>query len=159
MVKNGKKMSTKKFLLLAIVPYSQPGLMLAYKPSLFFNELERLSGTSSATFRVAFSRAKQSGLITQNNNNISLSLRARQIVQPFVAQKLPRGVLVVMFDIPEDLANKRQQLRLLLKELRFKQIQKSVWSSDMDYREIMIDTIDGLSIQDYVMLYEAARID
>lgn len=35
--------SALSFILIACIPYSEPGFMLAYKPNIFFNELEKIS--------------------------------------------------------------------------------------------------------------------
>jgi DNA-binding transcriptional regulator PaaX len=146
-------------ILLALVPYTKQNLLLTFKPNLFFNELEKTSNKSASTLRVAFSRAKENKLFTIDNDRVSLSLKGRQIVQPLIAKKLVGGgQLMVIFDIPEDSADLRRKLRLLLIQLQFKQVQQSVWMSDMDYRTILADSIKDLGLQDWVQLYEAARV-
>jgi len=65
---------------------------------------------------------------------------------------------MVIFDIPEDSADLRRKFRLLLIQLQFKQVQQSVWMSDKDYCAILADSIKDLGLQDWVQLYEAARI-
>lgn len=146
-------------ILLALVPYTRQNLLLSFKPNQFFNELEKISDQSLPTLRVAFSRAKENKLFTIDNDRVSLSLKGRQIVQPFIAQKLDgNGQLMVIFDIPEDSADLRRKFRLLLIQLQFEQVQQSVWMSNKDYRAILDDSIIDLGLQDWVQLYEAARI-
>lgn len=146
-------------ILLALVPYTRQNLLLTFKPNQFFNELERTSNHSTSTLRVAFSRAKENKFITLENDQVSLSLKGRQIVQPFIAQKLTgNGQLMVIFDIPEDSADRRRKFRLLLRQLQFKQVQQSVWMSDKDHREIIVDSIKALGLQEWVQMYESSRI-
>jgi len=146
-------------ILLALVPYTRQNLLLTFRPNLFFNELEKTSGQSASTLRVAFSRAKENKLFVIDNDRVSLSLKGRQITQPFIAKKLAGGgQLMVIFDIPEDSADLRRKFRLLLIQLQFKQVQQSVWMSDKDYCAILADSIKDLGLQDWVQLYEAARI-
>jgi DNA-binding transcriptional regulator PaaX len=159
MDKRYREKSALTQILLALVPYTRQNLLLTFKPNQFFNELEKTSNQSTSTLRVAFSRAKENKLFIIEDDRVSLSLKGRQIVQPFIAQKLAGGgQLMVIFDIPEDSAILRRKFRILLIQLRFKQVQQSVWMSDMDYRAILDDSINDLGLQDWVQLYEAARI-
>lgn len=145
--------------LLALVPYTQQNLTLAFHPNKFFNDLEKISHKSINGLRTAYDRAIKRGLIHIDNRSVSLSLHARQAVQPYIAQTLSSGgQLMVIFDIPEELAPLRQQLRNTLKKLLFVQIQQSVWMTEMDHRSIVIETINDLNIRAYVQLYEAARL-
>ncbi len=145
--------------LLALVPYTRQNLMLVFKPNRFFDELENTSGYSIPTLRVAYSRAKDHRLVMVDGNKIALSLKGRQIIQPFVAEKLESGgQLMVIFDIPEDSAELRRKFRLLLRQLGFTQIQQSVWMSGFDHKQIIIDSIKDLGLDGWVQLYESARI-
>lgn len=65
---------------------------------------------------------------------------------------------MVIFDIPEDNAALRRQLRGSLRKLEFEQIQQSVWMTKYDHRQILEEIIDLLGLHDCVQLYEAARI-
>lgn len=145
--------------LLALVPYTRQNLMLVFKPNRFFDELENTSGYSIPTLRVAYSRAKDHRLVMVDGNKIALSLKGRQIIQPFVAEKLESGgQLMVIFDIPEDSAELRRKFRLLLRQLGFTQIQQSVWMSGFNHKQIIIDSIKDLGLDGWVQLYESARI-
>lgn len=155
-----KSTSATTHILLGLVPYTRQNLALSFHPNQFFNELERISGESSRTLRAAYVRAQQKGLINIDDTTISLSLQARQTVQPFIAELLPSGgQLMVIFDIPEDLSYLRQKLRRILKELSFKQIQQSVWMTDKDHRSIITETVGALELDAYVQLYEAVRLE
>ncbi len=147
-------------ILLGLVPYTRQNMQLTFHPHRFFNELERLSGYSEKTLRVSLYRAERRGLVTRSTTGqMGLSLEARQAIQPFIAQKLRGGgKLMVIFDVPEEMAAARRRLRQTLQQFQFRQIQRSVWMSDMDSREVLRETIDNLCLQPYVQLYEAARL-
>ena len=148
------------YLLLALVPYTEQNLRLSFRPDKFFNDYEKISKKSSATLRYTYNRARRSGLIIVQQDNVTLSLKARQTVQPFIATQLSSGgQFMVIFDIPEDQANLRHALRSILKKLEFSQIQQSVWMSDKDHKQILRETIDTLDLSGYVELYEATRIN
>jgi len=159
MVKRNQKSAITQ-ILLALVPYTKQNLLLSFSPHRFFNELEKTSSYSAPSLRTAFSRGKKDGVFAINKDRVSLSLKARQVVQPYIAQQLSGGgQLMVIFDIPEDFSDRRRKLRLLLRQFGFKQIQQSVWMSNQDSREVLFDSILDLDIADWVQLYEAVRID
>lgn len=145
-------------ILLALIPYSRRNLLLSFKPHQFFNELERSTGYSQAALRVAYNRGKQRGLIKKSNNS-GLTVDGIKKIQPFTATHLKNNArLMVIFDIPEDRAADRQKFRSFLKNLDFKQVQKSVWATEMDHRETLIDTITDLRLGRFVEFYECARL-
>jgi DNA-binding transcriptional regulator PaaX len=147
-------------ILLALVPYTKQNLALTFHTATFFNNLEKSSGYSKKTLRVAYQRAKKSSLIIHDGDEVQLSLHARRIVQPFVAQKLgDNAQLMVIFDIPESSAHVRRSLRTLLVELKFQQVQRSVWLTDMDHVQLVRETIHDLDAGDWVKLYEVALIN
>ena len=148
--------SALTFVLLGLVPYTRQNLLLTFKPSAFFAELARQSGIPEKTLRRSYQRAVQRKLITVSADKLDLSLKARQSIQPFIATQLPGAQLMVIFDIPEDQAHLRRQLRSVLRELSFRPIQQSVWTSDMDHRAIIIETVEELHLADWVQVFEAA---
>ena len=153
-----KPNSALAYVLKALVPYTRPNLLLTYKPHLFFRELEHTSGYSRPTLRTALWRARKSGLVTADTVP-RLTARGRQKLQPFVAQKLRSNAkLLVIFDVPEARAPVRRQFRLLLRSLEFRQIQLSVWMTEYDHREVIMEAINELSLHDEVQLFEAARL-
>jgi hypothetical protein len=142
--------------LLALVPYTRQNLVLAQRPRRFFSELEQASDYSQATLRAAYRRALIKGLIDPQGTSLTpIGLRS---VQPFIAERLPGGKLIVIFDIPESHASDRRQLRLFLKHWGFNQIQKSVWATDRDHRDALLDIVGKLKIGSYVELYEGVRL-
>lgn len=65
---------------------------------------------------------------------------------------------MVIFDVPEEELALRQRLRLQLKKWDFIQVQKSVWATDMDYKDHLIMFIDELGLRDCVEIYESAKL-
>ena len=158
-MKNKSKKSILTELLLALVPYTRQNLMLVFKPNQFFDELECLTNYSRKQIQNTYYRVKKEKMVSFDNKKIDLSLRARQIVQPFIAEKLSNDAqLMVIFDIPEEFAGRRQRFRNLLKTLEFKQIQYSVWMSNMDHREIIKESIAEIELEDWVQIYEAVKL-
>ncbi len=158
-MKEYKKRSALTHVLMAFVPYSRENLMLAYKPSLFFNELEKSSGYRQDTLKNAYWRAQQRGYIKNTGRSPQLTASGLEEVRPFMAKHLGRKArLVVIFDVPEDSRAQRQQLRGLLKSWGFEQIQKSVWATDMDYRELLIEAVAELRLGGCVEIYESLRL-
>lgn len=88
-----------------------------------------------------------------------LTSKGLREIKPFIAKKLKNAQLMVIFDIPERQASLRQQLRLLLKEWNFRQVQKSVWVTEYDYKDTLLEIIAEQRLKAYVQLYEAARIN
>lgn len=146
--------------LLALVPYTRQNLQLSFSPHRFFNELDRTSGHSRRALSAAYKRAQQRQLVTiRDDKSVQLSLRARQVVQPYVAEKLQNAHLMVIFDIPEQSSSIRRELRLVLVELKFQQVQKSVWTSQFDHKHILVETVAALGADKWVQIYEAVQID
>ncbi len=144
------------YILKALIPYSRENLNLAFKPNRFFDELERTSGQKRKTLQTAYYRAHNEGLI--QNQNV-LTLTGWEKVLPFVAKTLQKDVvLMVIFDIPEDSAPLRRELRGFLRRLDFIQEQQSVWVSSFDYTRYVEEYVKNKSLQNYVQVYEAARI-
>ena len=57
--------STTHYILSGLVPYTEANIKLAFKPSAFFNDLERLDQEkrSAGTLRVSYYRAVKQGLV------------------------------------------------------------------------------------------------
>lgn len=158
-----REKSALVYVLIALIPYSKPNLLLSFKPSLFFRELEKISRYKQKTLREAYYRAQQQGLIerrAQQAEDIALlTAKGRRKVAGFVAQELQGNAkLMIIFDVPEDESDKRRRFRSILKQWQIKQVQKSVWATDKDYREELIELIKELELSGCVELYECARL-
>ncbi|MCA9327619.1 hypothetical protein KDA14_03765 [Candidatus Saccharibacteria bacterium] len=152
------KQSATILILKALVPYTSQNLKLAYNPSEFFDELERTSGYSRRTLIQTFARAKKQRLINMDPSP-ALTTKGRQQVQPYIARRLrDGGELMVIFDIPQAFTVQRRRFRELLRYLGFEQVQRSVWISPNDHTNVVNEAISELKLDEWVQVYEAARI-
>lgn len=65
---------------------------------------------------------------------------------------------LVIWDIPEKRRLARDLLRFKLKQLGFKQWQKSVWASKVDCTRLLREFIRKVGIEDWVMVIESDNI-
>lgn len=145
-------------LLKAFVPYTRENIALTFKPATFFADLERTHGRSRQSFSKTYKRAKEAGLITDDPIP-RLTAKGLLKVAPFTAAKLDKEAkLMVIFDIPEYSALLRRRLRRLLKVLRFIQVQKSVWITEYDHRDVLGQAVKEMDLADYVEIYECAKL-
>ncbi len=152
------KKSALTHILLGLIPYSRDNLALSFAPSKFFRQLEASTGYSERAFKQAYYRARQRGYITTDTVP-RLTQKGLRVTQPFVAHKLKSDAqLMIIFDIPEANAFLRRQLRLLLRQLEFQQVQKSVWATDYDYKDLLIEAVGELRLDGCVEIFECARI-
>ncbi len=156
-----KPNDTTRFILEAFIPYTRANLLLSFKPSLFFNELEKRSGRNKRTLESAYYRLIRKGLIELDENRIPrLTDKGRRKTKLYKPEKLELGArLIVIFDIPEEQRMKRRRLRLLLRELSFRRVQQSVWETSFDHREYLRAEIAEMHLQEHVKVYEAAQIE
>lgn len=66
---------------------------------------------------------------------------------------------IVAFDIPEKYFLVRDLFRRRIKELGFKQLQKSVWISKVDCAKLLRDYVKSLGIEKWVSVIEATSVD
>lgn len=152
--------STLEYVLLSLVPFSEPNLKLAFKPNLFFKDLEKAQDEQHAKLRSAYYRAIRSGHVEIGDDHIPrLTEKGRRKIRPFVAKKLGKDAkLMVIFDVPESERAKRDRLRIILHDCEFTKVQKSVWVSDYDYRDLLHSEISEQGLETYVQVYEANRL-
>jgi DNA-binding transcriptional regulator PaaX len=148
-----------RYIIEGLIPYTEPNLTLAFKPGLFFADLEKVSNKSNQTIKNAYYKLIHDDHIVFDDDGIPrLTPKGLRNIKPYRPEKLEGAVLLVTFDIPENKRHKRPHLRLLLKELKFRQIQKSVWASGYDHREYLAAEIEHYSLENYVLVYEARKI-
>lgn len=156
--------SSLRYVLESLLPYSRANMHLTFSPVKFFDDLEQISHTKSnsykrETLRRSYHQAVDRGYIDiQPDGTPALSADGRHAIEPYRPTKLPRSELLVIFDIPESRRRQRDQFRLLLRELKFQQIQKSVWSSPFDSREVIMQATKELQVQKYIELRESIRL-
>lgn len=153
--------SSMKYVLEAFVPLTEANIALATRPNAFFDELERRDRTrySRNTIKKAYYQAKQLGYIVSDETGVHLSAEAQKLIKPYRPKKLAGAKILVIFDIPETERRKRQWFRLLLRELKFKQVQKSVWESEYDCARVLSAGILERQLEKYVRVYEARSIE
>lgn len=143
-------------LLLGLIPFTKQNFKLFFDPNQFINDFEKTSNYPRKRIWDEFHRAEKQKLFIIKDETLCLTLKGRQTVQPFIAEKLSNDAkLMIVFDIPEEYAGRRQKFRNLLKQLGFHQIQLSVWVSKMDHRAIITETIRQMELEDWVKMYEA----
>lgn len=150
--------SSLQYILEALIPYTDANMKLAFKPHLFFNDLERISRYKKQTLRNRYYTAKQHGYFDINKQNGKVRLSQKGIIQlkRYNPQKLGDGArILLVFDVPEVNSWGRKQLRALLRELRFRQVQQSVWETEYDQREYLQQEIVRLGLEDNIIIYEA----
>lgn len=166
--------SALKYILESLIPYTEANIKLSFKPSLFFKDLESIERQrhwlkhkqnnqrqfKRQTLRNQFYNARVQGLIVFDEYNIPrLTSKGRELIRPYRPQKLGHGAqLMIIFDIPEAERGKRQHLRLLLKELGFKKVQQSVWTSQHDHRDYIKSEVRMLGLKDCVQVYECHKL-
>ena len=133
--------------------------MLAFKPNLFFNELEKISRYKRQTLEKALAEAQRQKLAEKHQNIIRLTGAGKNKLAPFVAKKLPASArLMVIFDIPEDKAKVRTRFRRTLRVWHFEQVQESVWVTEYNHRKSVKDLAAELEINQHIMLFECAPV-
>ncbi len=153
--------SSIHYILSGLIPYTEANLKLAFSPNAFFNDLEKLDAikANKKALKSAYYRAIKKGLIKIDEAGIprltEKGLRKTKVFQP---KKLKGAQLMIIFDIPEEERSKRQRLRTLLRELTFRQVQKSVWVSDFDHREYIRAEINESQLEGCVELFESRII-
>ena len=158
-----RKESAKIFILKSLIPYTEANLMLAFKPNLFFNELEKISRHKRRALEAAMREAERQKLIELKNKQNQIVIRLTEIgqktVRPFVAEKLGNSAkLMIIFDIPEDMSLVRARLRRVLRSWNFAQVQKSVWITSYDHKQSVDELVKELGIEPYTRLYECLAL-
>ena len=145
-------------ILRALVPYSNQSFKLAFKPRLFFNDLENITKAKRSTLRSTYSRAINKGYIVLQDECPTLSAVGKSKFPENFRPPLLKDWLIVAFDIPESQRHKRYELRKQLKLREFQQLQKSVWRSNYDYGHEINDLASTLRISNYVSLLYATPL-
>mgnify|MGYP003382223627 CR=1 FL=1 len=150
----GKKRSAMSYVVEALIPFTDANMKLSFAPSAFFRELAETTDTDSERLRRAYYRAKRSGVVRYVDGHFAIDPAYIEKAQRNSVQRLQDGQsMLVIYDIPEDLAPKRRELRSLLRELEFAQVQKSVWQTPYNHLEPVLATIAMLHIKPYVQVF------
>lgn len=157
-MKRGAADSTFLYILEALLPFTDANTKLIYKPHLFFRDLERISHYKKRSIQNAFYKLKKRGLIEVEGGTPRLTRKGFASLRIYKPEKLESAYLMVIFDIPESDRRKRQQLRTLLRELRFQQVQKSVWMTHYECRDYLRAEIQELQLEGCVRVLEAYEL-
>lgn len=162
---SGKYKSATHYMLAALLPYTEANLKFTFCPSHYSSDLAKLEynkhkqNFSADTLRAAYYRAVKQGLITIDDGYPRLTFKGRRRLNSY-QPKIIKGDarLLITFDVPEHERFKRSKLRTVLREFKFKMIQKSVWETRYDCREYIETAITEYGLKNYVILFEAARV-
>lgn len=150
----GKKRSAMSYVIEGLIPFTDANLKLAFSPSAFFRELAATSDNEADRLRRAYYRAKKSGIVRYLDGHFAIDQRYLDKMRRQTRTPLPDGqTMLVMYDIPEKFEYKRRQLRSLLRELGFAQIQKSAWQTSNNCFEPVLALISTLGIAPYVQVF------
>lgn len=154
-----KQHSTFHVLLRALMPYTKENLMLSFKPSQFFSELEKTTGSSRKSLQTAMSRAVKEGLVVRDGGVpvLTKSGEARAKLIPSGDPMKDGNYFLVVYDIPNEFDYARRRFALELRALGFKQYQKSFWVSQKNYTDAIVDIMTDLKIGRFVTLGTFAR--
>lgn len=154
-----KQQSALTHVLKALIPYTRENLALSFSPNKFFNDLEKSSGYNRNTLRNAYWRAEKRNYFKKVRDTPELTDAGLDYIADYEPKYLGSGArLIIIFDIPETQRKARQQLRELIKSWGFVQIQKSVWSTELDYRELLVETVAELKLAGCVEIFEGVRL-
>lgn len=104
-------------------------------------------------------RAKSKGLVNISREVPALTEEGKHVLEPFQAKVLGnKARLMVIFDVPEEKAWARRQLRTSLRAWHFEQIQLSVWVSPYDHKKLVKRLVRELDLGQAVRIYECAEI-
>jgi DNA-binding transcriptional regulator PaaX len=143
------------------MPYTEANLKLTFSLKYFIADINKLDNYNQASLRTAYYRCVKRGLIELDEitGQPILTDKALKKLTIYKPTKLDNSKLMVIFDISESDRWKRQQLRALLVQLKFKQVQKSVWASEYDSRVYLKSEIIRLGLSDEsVQVYESYRL-
>jgi DNA-binding transcriptional regulator PaaX len=126
--------------------------MLSYKPSLFFSELNKQTGSPTKSLQNMISRGIREGYIIRDIGVPILTKKGErrlEVIREGV-QMEEGNYYIVVYDIPQSKDYQRRQLSYELKALGFKQYQKSFWISDYNYEHSVLDIAKELHVAQYI---------
>lgn len=147
-------------MLAGLVPYTESNVKLVFTPKHFFRDLAKIDNYKEQTLKNAYYHSVKKGYIEIDNKNSMpiITEKGLNTLKPYQSKKLLNTQLMVTFDIPENYRYKRYQLRTTLRQLEFKQVQKSVWISDLDSRQFLKSEIKRLDLNENVEIFECRKL-
>lgn len=132
----------------------------AYNPGIYAYHGGRVPKKSSLA--QAIRRLKNEGYVSGvkagSSLLIKLTVKGKELMEDRKENKAWDGRWrVVVFDIPEQKRIVRNLFRRNLKKWGFNQVQKSVWVSQRDVYQKLVDYIEDLGISDWVKVFETSK--
>lgn len=150
----GKQRTALSYVIEAIIPFTDANLKLTFIPSAFFRELGETTDNDSERLRRAYYRAKKSGIVRYIDGHFAIDPNYLEKLRRELPEALPGGQsMLVIYDIPEKFEYKRRELRTLLRQLGFEQIQKSVWQTKSNHFRPVLALIGKLKLAPYVQVF------
>lgn len=155
-----KYKSAAHYVLASLMPYTEANLKLVFTPQIFLRDLSKIDNYKQKTLSNAYYKCVKEKLVELDDIDGTpiVTYKGLNLLAPYISKTLPSSNLMIIFDIPEVDRYKRTQLRVLLKQLEFKQIQKSVWASNKDSREYLKAEIKRLELQYSVKVFESREL-
>ena len=133
-------------------------------------EAEAVKGEKQKFYNLVY-RLKRDGLIESKNRDklrltnkgkillgkLRIKLKISLPVTKYKKGPPNNRVTVVAFDVPEAERKKRKWLSVVLKNLDFNLIQKSVWIGKTKLPEEFLDDLRGLKMLSYVEIFEITK--
>lgn len=104
----------------------------------------------SKKFFILTKKGKDKLMLLKNKNN-------EKLPDFFYEKEKSSKFTIVIFDIPETERRKRDWLRVVLKNLNFKMIQKSVWIGKVKIPKEFLDDLFKLKLIDFVEVFEISK--
>ena len=104
----------------------------------------------SKKFFILTKKGKNKLILLKNKNN-------EKLPKNFYEKEKNSKFTIVIFDIPEIERRKRDWLRMVLKNLDLKMIQKSVWMGKVKIPKEFLDDLFKLKLIDFVEVFEISK--
>jgi CRISPR-associated endonuclease Cas2 len=114
---------------------------------------------SDETIRVTLSRLKKNGLLENSNGAWKITIKGLKKItrKKWGKSKNKSKTMIVAFDIPETLKNKRDWLRKELINLGFIKLQNSVWFGPAPLPKEFISFLQDSKLITYLKFFEAKK--
>ena len=156
-----KYKSSTHYLLSSLVPYTEANLSAVFLPRRFFSDLAKLDKKMSyEKIRNSYYYCLKKGYVIPDEitGQPIVTKLGLQKIKKLKGNKFKNEKLLIVFDIPESERFKRRQFRTLLRQLRFNQVQKSVWSSDYDSQKFIEAEVRRLKLKDSVRIFKSVEV-
>lgn len=149
-----KHRSALLYVIEGLIPFTDSNLALTFAPGKFFRELAETSNTKSERLQRAYYRARSSGIVQYIDGHFAIAPEYLEKLSRQPPEELPNGqTMLVIYDIPERWSHRRRELRALLRELEFVQVQKSAWQTSYNHFTPVLAMIAKLNLKPYVKVF------